>query len=355
MFDDGEFGFMAGRRLIRWAVPVAVLATALVVPTLGARVAADPGDTLPPRTAEQLLVDVQKADVPGMSGTIVQRSELGLPTLSGITDGAGIGTMLAGEHRVLVWSSGDDKARVALLKDMGETGFIVDGSDAWQWSSADNTATHWDVSGKADHETKAPEDYTPEKAAKEVLAVLDEDSTVSTDGQANIAGRDAYDLTVKPNSADSLIDQVRVSIDAETSVVLGVQVYAKGQTNAAFEVAFSAVDFSVPAANNFTFTPPPGATVTEGPSTGSGNGKKGSGPSAEVAGTGWTSVVVAPIQNASADSGEFAQVIESLPKVSGDWGSGRLLKSALVSVLITDDGRVIAGAVRPEALYAAAR
>jgi hypothetical protein len=43
-----------------------------------------------------------------------------------------------------------------------------------------------------------------------------------------------------------------------------------------------------------------------------------------------------------------------LPQVSGTWGSGRLLQSALLSVLLTDDGRVIAGPVAPELLYDAA-
>lgn len=53
-------------------------------------------------------------------------------------------------------------------------------------------------------------------------------------------------------------------------------------------------------------------------------------------------------------AGNLGAIVGSLPAVSGDWGSGRLLESALFSVLITDDGRVIAGAVAPEALYRAA-
>ena len=39
--------------------------------------------------------------------------------------------------------------------------------------------------------------------------------------------------------------------------------------------------------------------------------------------------------------------------MSGEWGSGRLLEGTLFSVLITDDNTVVAGAVAPEALYAA--
>ena len=48
------------------------------------------------------------------------------------------------------------------------------------------------------------------------------------------------------------------------------------------------------------------------------------------------------------------QFLNALTPVSGPWGSGRLLDSKLLSILITNDGRVFAGAVDPSALYAAA-
>jgi len=51
--------------------------------------------------------------------------------------------------------------------------------------------------------------------------------------------------------------------------------------------------------------------------------------------------------------GSLAQVLQMLPKVSGSWGSGHLLRGTLFSALLTDDGRLVVGAVAPEALYAA--
>ena len=47
-------------------------------------------------------------------------------------------------------------------------------------------------------------------------------------------------------------------------------------------------------------------------------------------------------------------LLHSATPVSGSWGSGRLLRTSLVSVLITDGGRMFAGAVQPSVLYAAA-
>jgi hypothetical protein len=37
--------------------------------------------------------------------------------------------------------------------------------------------------------------------------------------------------------------------------------------------------------------------------------------------------------------------------VSGTWGSGRLLRTALLTVLVTSKGQILAGAVTPSVLY----
>jgi hypothetical protein len=74
-------------------------------------------------------------------------------------------------------------------------------------------------------------------------------------------------------------------------------------------------------------------------------------------GSGWTSIVVAKAPSGGGNGSEaqaLTGVLNSLPKVSGSWGSGRLLQSKLFTVLVTDDGRILAGAVAPDRLYAAA-
>ena len=46
-----------------------------------------------------------------------------------------------------------------------------------------------------------------------------------------------------------------------------------------------------------------------------------------------------------------ALLLASTP-VHGNWGSGRLLQTKLVSVLITSKGQILVGAVTPAVLYA---
>ena len=48
----------------------------------------------------------------------------------------------------------------------------------------------------------------------------------------------------------------------------------------------------------------------------------------------------------------FGAAMRSATSVHGAWGSGRLLHTSLLSILITNDGRVLVGAVTPSVLYA---
>jgi hypothetical protein len=71
-------------------------------------------------------------------------------------------------------------------------------------------------------------------------------------------------------------------------------------------------------------------------------------------GSGWTTVIIAQLPAQARSNGGLSLLLGLLPHKSGDWGSGSLLTTRLVNVLITDDGRVLLGAVTPDVLYQAA-
>ena len=76
-----------------------------------------------------------------------------------------------------------------------------------------------------------------------------------------------------------------------------------------------------------------------------------------MVGSGWASVFVVRVPSdgdAASMAPGLAKMLAGLPKVNGAWGSGHLLSGSLFSVLLTDDGRLLAGAVSPERLYQAA-
>ncbi|WP_307845373.1 DUF2092 domain-containing protein [Planomonospora sp. ID67723] len=387
---------------MRWGVPIAAVAVVAGAVGAGPVIAAVQGDpVLPERTAEQLLADALQATKSGptpMSGTVLQTASLGVPGLPEVSSGMG-GTspaaLLTGSHELKVWYGGDERLRLAMPGRMSETDLIVNGDQAWLWESDSSTATRIKDTGEAaghasgkgpghesGHESGHPEALptaaTPQQIAKEVLQRADADTAVGVSSSEKVAGRDAYQLTLAPKDASSLVKEVKLALDGETFVPLRVQVYAKSAAEPAFEVGFTSVSFTPPAPENFTFTPPPGAKVKEQSLDELAKGL-GADPQARqekggkiaegmrTVGKGWTAVAVLPFSaqdlkglapqgqtGEEAGSPEAQAVTDALLKsatpVSGPWGSGKVVRTKLVSALLTDDGRLLFGAVTPEKL-----
>ena len=361
------------RPALRWLAPLALVLVVAGASLVATTATADP--KLAPRTAEQLLVDVQQAKMDGLSGTITQRANLGIPELPGASGSrsSDFNSLLSGNHTLKVWYAGPDKARIALLGTLGESDVIMNGDNLWTWSSDDNKATHRTIDrGARDsaRDAKAPTDVpkTPQEAAERFLAAVGPTTEVATNSSVTVAGRPAYELVLQPRDERSLISQVKIAVDAEKKIALRVQVYGQGKDPVA-EIGFTAIDFGVPDDGQFAFNPPPGTKVTEiKPDTDSaredaaGNKAREARGEADtkVIGTGWTTVVVSKMakepdsktSNTAPDqTGELGALLDQLPKVSGDWGSGRVLAGTAFSVVLTDDGRMAVGTVKPEVLY----
>jgi outer membrane lipoprotein-sorting protein len=364
---------LTSRPVLRWGAPVAVLVAVVGGGAAARTLAASAEPSLPPRTAAQLLVDLQTARLDGGSGTVVQRADLGLPALPGLggQGSSNLQSLAAGSHTLRVWYAGPDQARLALLGTLGESDVIRNGRDLWAWDSQRNTASHSVLSLDDTDSPGPPVDprgwvKTPQEAASAALAAIDPTTKVDTSGAARVAGRPAYELMLAPRDSRSLVGRVTLAIDAEQHIPLRVRIYPTGSDNAAFEVAFTQVSFARPDPAQFRFTPPSGVQVSE---DSAGSGRAGSATPHErptIVGQGWTSVLVAklPAGTMPAGTGQSGSTgqsgnggpgfaLDRLPRVSGAWGSGHLLTGRLFSVLFTDDGRVLAGAVRPEQLYAA--
>jgi outer membrane lipoprotein-sorting protein len=359
--------------------------------------------SLPSRTPEQLLADVSQANVPGLSGTVVETARLGLPELPAIggsaggNGGASIAGLVTGSHTIRVWMKGEDKARAAITGPMAESDIIHNGRDLWLYSSDQNAVTHFHNNGPsaAAPQTPAPGNppVTPQQAAHMVIQAITPTTEVQVERNLRVAGRDAYQLRLRPKDSSSLVDSVVLAVDGTTKVPLRVQVLAKGKQDPAFEVGFTQVQFRAPSDDVFDFTAPPGAKVTQGELPGqAGNGQAAPTPSPgakpnvnpadlpRVIGDGWTAVLVLPNAGALTNGGPggpqapngssgsegsgpngrpnqgelLARLLGSATPVHGAFGSGRLLRTTLVTVLLTDNGRLYAGAVTPEAIQAAA-
>jgi outer membrane lipoprotein-sorting protein len=291
---------------------------------------------LPPVTPEALISSVLSAQKEPFHGTVELNNELGLPALPNAPQAAD------GTSTARVWSNGPGGGRIQLPTDGGERTLVSDGTTFWAWNSEDRTV----VTGARPADTPdAASD--PTTAANEAITRLRGSSNVAVEGTATVAGRPAYELVLTPLPTErTLLREVRIAIDAQKRQPLRMVVLGNGSTDPALQVGFTELTYGPQDPALFTFTPPPGATVEQRQP----GQRDQAAADRRVVGEGWDTVV---IRKRTAEQGGRPEGAPDLSTVgtpvSGPWGSGRLITTAVGTAIVTDDGRIAAGAV-PEQL-----
>ncbi|MEU1506757.1 DUF2092 domain-containing protein [Kitasatospora sp. NPDC005748] len=397
----GGAPYRSGRRTaVRVAVPLAVAGTIAAGIGLVPALADDAPPNLPALTAEQVVAKALGSQAQTLSGTVSVSADLGVPSQLFSAAGGGLGSggagqgssaapeakltgLLGGDHTLRVAVDGPDRQRVGLIENLSEYELVHNGDQVWAWDSSTNEAVHLTApqGGRPEgHRGGAPltgVPTTPAEAAKEFLAAGAGTTAVTVDGTANVAGQKAYQLSVKPTQSGSTIGEVRIAVAADNGVPLAVVV--KGTDGSAvLDVHFKDVSFARPAAKSFEFSAPKGAKVTEQRAEAGGEGRQAPGGAPEqagadglnVVGEGWTTVLSTRLPSgdaapAPAESGKQGrhggegrapgQSVQGLVKSLGKpVQGGSLISTKVLNVLVTDDGRVFAGAVTLPVLQSAA-
>ena len=381
-------------RRARWAVPgTAVAVTAAVVAALQIP-AAQASPNLPDRTPAQLLASISTdAKVPPMTGTVVETASLGLPQLPQTGNPASVASLLTGSHTMKVYYQDSKHYRLSIPQPQSETDVIANGSKLWLWQSSSDSVTEFTQADQASAKNAAPKvaqtPLTPQQAANQVLAKVGKTTLVSVQANVMVAGEPSYRLVLAPKDSRSLVGQVVIAIDGKYGVPLRVQLYAKGASSPAFQVGYTTLQWVAPDPGNFSFTAPKGASVDVVKPKDQAKSASGSTPSSTATGFGsygksWLTVVAFPQKDlmqgfgtisgssgsASSSNGQqniasnsnkgvgvsSQELINALlgtaKPVHGSWGSGTLVTTSLVSMLMTG-GEVYIGAVQPTVLYAA--
>lgn len=351
-------------------VPAAAVTAVIGAGALVGPLAANATVDLPDKTPAEVLELVGNSSADAFSGTVEQTSNLGLPDLSGVGAVAGPAAggpdsgdeenpsatpdspetaaleLLTGSHTARVFVDGPTKARVQVMDQLDERNIIRNGDEVWFYDSQDNSAIHVTVEA---HEKPAamPADIpTPDQLADVLLEKVDPSTEISVGTDRMVAGRAAYELILTPRTDQTLVGAVTIAVDAETGLPLAVSVTARGDGTTAFSSSFTDITFDAPDDALFDFTPPAGAAVTEAEKSEHDPEKREDATDPEskptVSGSGWDAVVVVPAGR--------QDIPEMLTQLSTPVDGGRLLETTLVNVLITDDGRTIAGSVTPERL-----
>jgi hypothetical protein len=148
-----------------------------------------------------------------------------------------------------------------------------------------------------------------------------------------------------------------VAVDAEKRIPLQLTVLATGQPQPALTAGFSDITFGPQDPSLFTFTPPPGTTVKDAPAEGAHPGPPAGAQKPTTVGDGWDRVVIAQKPATAPDQPDQPGRPSNAPDlstlgtpVSGPWGQGRLITTAVATAIVTQDGRIAAGAVPAQVL-----
>ena len=340
-----------------------------------------------PDISESMVEEMEENTPEGMEEFIPRMTESNM-----VTD---LVEIISGTHEARIYVDGPDKLRVQVLDPMSERSMIVNGDTVWFYDD-DKLAAQFMTMDVAELEAKA-EEYeaensadieqmiadlpfdinNPAEVADYLLAEASEYSEITVGVDQNVAGQAAYELIATPLATETTVDYVSVAIDAETGMALNVKVMAKGQTEPAMEIGFTSIDYSTPAASVFEFNPSSDVTVTEmempaeftidgetytkeeleaeleanKPTEAEYEELKAEYEASEnmpvVFENGWASVVEMKLtEDMPVDMFESELFSGITEQVEG----GFVITSSLVNVLITDDGRVLAGAVTTDYL-----
>jgi outer membrane lipoprotein-sorting protein len=345
-------------RTSRW-IPAGIAVVVVAAGAIAVPIAANAASSIAPKTAKQVIELVENSTTTAFSGTLETSSDLGLPSLPSVpgssstasadSSAASILSLLSSPQKVRVYVDGKSKERVQVLTSLAEQDVIRNGTDDWQYDSKKNAVTHATLQSQT---APAPTTtVTPSQLAATLLAKLDSSTTTSVGTEKQVAGRDTYTLVLTPKATDTLIGSVSISVDAKTGLPLAVDATARGQHDVALGIEFTSVDYSTPSASLFDFTAPKGAKVTEekaSPKPPKHTAPAGTKPT--VVGTGWDAVVETAAGGSTSALSSQKLFAELTTPVTG----GRVFHTSLANVLITTDGRVLAGSVSVDRLLAVA-
>jgi outer membrane lipoprotein-sorting protein len=315
--------------------------------------------SLPDVAPETLVEQVLTAKPGAFGGTVEVDNKLGLPSIAEIPQ------LADGKHSARIWTDGNGKLRLALPNGQSEQTIVDDGKTTWSWNSQDNEVTKSEHKGDEPGQDKAEQKaIDPATAAKEIVTKTKEFSDITVDGTARVANRAAYELVLTPKPTEkTLIREVRIAVDSELKMPLRVAVLTNGASEPAGTVGFTQINVGPQDAKLFEFTPPANAKVTtpeakeahareQLPEAGLEAALQGKDP--QIFGTGWDSVIGAriPADAMTQVPAEAQGLVDRFTKkVSGSWGSGKLFTTKVATILIADDGRVVAGAVPEQVLF----
>ncbi len=341
-----------------------VVAGAVAAPVI-ANAAADPIAGKDP-SAAAVLASVASSRDAQYSGQLAQTSDLGLPELPSGSGGSSLEgdasdvlDLLTASHTARVYVDGADRQRFQLTQQLAEQDVVRNGSDVWTWDSKERKAVHVTLPAAPTCRRPAPRRPPTPRSARSPRSrrapgcptrrrSASPGTRVAGHADPAVVGHARRHRPARGRPAD----RTAAARDRDGRRTAGPRVPGRlheprlRRTRGPAVRLHAALGCRGQHAGPLGAGRPPrwhGARRRDAPRC-----------RAAVTGSGWDTVVEFPAGTAgrpTADTDATALLDQLTKSVDG----GRAVQTSLVSVYLTDDGRVLAGAVPVSALVAAAK
>jgi outer membrane lipoprotein-sorting protein len=370
------------------AIAIVLAAGAIAVAARGSS-----GSTPPPKPLATAIHDALGAAEPaGVTARISFTNKL-FPS-GALTGQAGSALMSGATGRL--WANANG-GRLELQSDAGDAQIVWTDTKVTVYDATSNTAYVADLPQKATDSGTTTHTVPTLDEITTFLADLAKNWTVSAAEPSNVAGQEAYTVTVSPSHDGGLLGSAELAWDVTHGTPLKVAVYAQGSSSPALALQATDITFGSVSDSDIAVSPPAGAKIVDLSSqTGSGTSGGSTPPITGLAavqaaapftvvapdtlvglprqdvrlvgpadsqsvlvvyGQGLGAIVVVERKQDSAKTGQ-AGMLDALPSVSLDGVTAHELATQLGTVLSWDRGGVsyiLAGSIPTAAAESAAR
>jgi outer membrane lipoprotein-sorting protein len=162
-----------------------------------------------------------------------------------------------------LWLSGDNRLRIELQSNNGDTQVVVNGTAFWISDPTSNTVYEGTLpADKRDRSDKVSGVPSIARIQSELTRMMQR-INLSGAQPTDVAGQAAYTVTISPKHDGGLLGSAQVAWDALKGVPLEVGIYARGNTTPVLDLKATNISYGAVPASDFSVSPPSGAKVVK--------------------------------------------------------------------------------------------
>jgi hypothetical protein len=217
------------------------------------------GSTPPPKPLDQAIQDALAAPPPeGITARVTFTNKL-FP--SGALLG-NVGSALMSGASGRLWATNDGQGRLELQSDAGDVQIVWAPEAISVYDASSNTV--YRATLPARKSTAADNGAPPTLAAIDgFLSKLGAHATISAAQPDNVAGQEAYSVTVSPQHDGGLLASAQLAWDAARGVPLRIAIYAQGSSAPVLSLEATEISYGPVASSEVDVSPPPDAKVVD--------------------------------------------------------------------------------------------